>query len=642
VPSAVARWTSALVGALLAGPLLAGCTSTVPGSAEYAPPGAEGHVVREPCPDPEFECITLGVPADHFAAGSPTWEVTFALHRGSVDSRGVVVTATGGPGGSGLAEAADRLAGMSPEITDHYDLVFFDQRGVGRSEPFRCDRTLAADDSEVLDSGATAAQRDTFAEAATQLALDCFAEAGVDPADAGRYATRQAVEDLESFRDWLDADQLVLYGESYGTQFQQVYAAAHPDRVAALVLDGVVDLSTDDLTFGIEAAGAYSSVLAATLSACDRAPACAGDAPGSALAQYDALVVQLTGTPLPYDFPLADGSTEARELTVAELQGAATWSMSDPWSREQFQQALNAVVTGNVVPMARLAAAAAGADAETGVVADDPSFSTATYFAVQCADYDLVPASSTGRAQLDVWLGTAAAAGTEQARLGDLAHQDLPCLFWPETGATPPAPAAAGVPPYPVLVLTADTDPNTPTQQAERVFARLPGSAIVVQQGGPHVVYGRGVGCVDQVVEELVTTGRLTPGRTTCPGPVAEAYWQNAPTTAAGYGSADEVVAASLDATLGNVGFTWWVGTGELLLGCDAGGTARYDEDGDTLTVTLADCAWTPDVPLDGSVTVTGLDLGSAHGELTLPFAELTFDGDSGSVSGTFRGAPVG
>jgi pimeloyl-ACP methyl ester carboxylesterase len=643
VPSAtrhrrpVVRWTTALVGALL----VAGCTQVVPGAAEYAPPGAEGRVLREPCPHSSFECITLGVPADHFTPKSPTWDVTFALHRGTVDSRGVFVIATGGPGASGIAEADDRLASMSAAITDHYDVVFFDQRGIGRSEPFRCDRTLSSAGDDV-DSSSTPDQRDHFALSAEHRALDCFEEAGVDPADAGDYATRQAVEDLESFRDWLDADQLVLYGESYGTQFQQVYAAAHPDRVAALVLDGVVDLATDDLTFGVEIAQAYSSVLAATLTACDTTPVCAEDAPGSALQQYDALAAQLARAPESYDFPHADGTREERDLTLDDLQSAAAWSVSETSSRQQLQQALNAAVEGNDVPLGRLVAASSSADPDTGVAAEDPTFSDALYRAVQCADYDVVPPGSTGRAQLDVWLDRARATGIDLTRLGEVFYQDLPCLFWPETGATPMPPAAVTDPPYPLLLLTADTDPNTPTQQAERVFTRTAGdAALVIQQGGPHVVYGRGVRCVDQAVERLVTTGQVTAGTSICPGSVVESYRQNAPRTAAGYDDARHTVDLVLGATLGNAALTAWNGAGQLAIGCDSGGTVRYELDGDALKITLEGCAWTPDAPVDGALGVAQLGTGNARGTLELPFADLTFDDNTEALTGTFRGAPV-
>nr|WP_281372154.1 alpha/beta fold hydrolase [Modestobacter versicolor] len=565
------------------------------------------------------------------------------MQRATGERRGVFVVATGGPGASGIAEADLRVAGLPVEVTEHYDVVFFDQRGIGLSEPFRCDRTLAADTSGTLDTSSTAAERDEFARESAQLARDCFAEAGVDPADAGRYATRQAAEDLEAFRDWIDADQLVLYGESYGTQLQQTYAAAHPDRVAALVLDGVVDLATDDMTFGLEAALAYSGVLGATLSSCDAQPTCARDAPGSALAQYDALAGQLAAAPQPYAFPLSDGRLDPRELTLEELEQAATWSMSDPWSRQQFQQAVNAAATGNLVPLARLASAAAAADPDTGAVANDPFFSDALYYAVQCADYDVVPAGSTGRAQLDVWLETGRAAGIDQARLDDVFYQDLPCLFWPETGAAPITPPTPSDPPYPLLALTADSDPNTPTQQAERVVARTLGdAALVVQQGGPHVLYGRGEPCVDEAVEQLLSTGRLPGRRTVCPGEVAGVYGPNPPATAAGYADARGAVDAVLDATLGNVTYTWWDGARDLTIGCDAGGTATYALGGDDLRLTLAECAWTADVPVDGELTVAEGGFGDARGSLSLPFAELDLDETQDELTGTFRGAPVG
>ena len=36
-------------------------------------------------------------------------------------------------------------------------------------------------------------------------------------------------------------DKFWLYGESYGTRFAQMYAGAHPDHLAGLILDGTID-----------------------------------------------------------------------------------------------------------------------------------------------------------------------------------------------------------------------------------------------------------------------------------------------------------------------------------------------------------------------------------------------------------------
>lgn len=633
-----ARWAAALLTLLT----LAGCGEVVRGSAEYAPSGSGGMLEREPCPDSEFECITIGVPADHFSPASEIWEVTFALRRATVRSEGVFVTATGGPGSSGIAEADHRLATMSPGITDFFDVVFFDQRGIGQSEPFRCDEAFWFADGEV-DPSSTAVERNSFALATERFVAECFAEAGVDPADADLYSTRQAAEDLEAFREWLGADQLILYGESYGTRFHQIYAAAHPDRVEALVLDGVVDLRTDLFAFGLEQAQAFSDVLAAVLTACDGYQTCADDAPGSALAQYDQLASRLAEGPVSHDYPLPIGGIGRREFTLDDLHTAVLSSLSDTTSRMLLQQALNASARDNLVPLARLVSAVSASDPDTGAFVPDPAWSDALYYAVQCTDHDAVPEHSTGREQLDDWLD-AAAAGVAGLRLDDPVYGALPCLFWPDGGATVTRPEPEPDPPYPVLLLSADTDPNTPVRNAEQVFQRTgDDAALLVLLGGPHVIYDRGDPCVDGAVVAVVTAGRLPmPRHTTCQGILADTYRPLPPPTAAGYTAPEETVAAVLGALLDNPLYAAWPGPDHLLMGCDGGGTARYliSQD-ETVHVWLDACEWTDGVPVDGYVSVTDGGNGEARATVVLPFAELAMAWD-GTVTGEFRGRPVG
>ena len=634
-----ARWTAALLSLLA----LSGCTQVVPGSAEYAPSGSGGLLLREPCPASEFECITLGVPADHFAPGSEIWEVTFARHPARERSEGVFVVATGGPGSSGIADADMRLEGMPAAITDAYDIVFFDQRGVGRSQPFRCDDAFWFAD-ETVGPSSTPVERNSFARASERFVDECFAEAGVDPADAERYSTRQAAEDLEAFRDWLDADRLILYGESYGTQYQQTYAAAHPDRVAAMILDGVVDLRTEALGFALEQAQAFSDVLAAVLTACDAVRTCADDGPGSALAAYDELAARLAEGPVAYDYPLPDGTSQERDFTLEDLRAAAGSSVSEPTTRTMFQQALNAAARDNLVPLARIALALRGGEPDNGWFVPDPAFSDALYYAVQCADYDVVPEGRSAREQLDVWLDTVDVAGIDELRLGEVAYGDLPCLFWPDGGVVPTRPDPGTDPSYPMLLLGADTDPNTPVRNAEQVFERtVDDAALLLLTGGPHVTYGRGYPCVDSAVVAVVTAGRLPrPGRTTCPGEITPPYPRLPPPTAAGYTSAEDTVDIVVGAVLGNPLSMVWYGPEHLVLGCEEGGSVRYLMGEDALLhVWLAGCEWTDGVPVDGYLSITDAGYGEGDATLVLPFAELTMAAD-GSVSGEFRGRPVG
>ena len=99
----------------------------------------------------------------------------------------------------------------------------------------------------------------------------------MDPADLPFYSTRQAVEDLEAFRLYLGVDKLALYGESYGTQYVQTYAAAHPDHVASLFVDGPVDLTMDAPAFYREEVRAFDDALTATLTDCDTDRVCRRD-----------------------------------------------------------------------------------------------------------------------------------------------------------------------------------------------------------------------------------------------------------------------------------------------------------------------------------------------------------------------------
>lgn len=108
-----------------------------------------------------------------------------------------VVFVHGGPGG-----------GCHPGDRDMFDptryhVVFFDQRGCGRSRP---------------------------------LAREA-------DADLSANTTNHLIADMESLRSLLEIDKWVVYGLSWGTTLGLAYAEAHPDRVIGVML-GLVGLTT--------------------------------------------------------------------------------------------------------------------------------------------------------------------------------------------------------------------------------------------------------------------------------------------------------------------------------------------------------------------------------------------------------------
>ena len=625
--------------------LVSGCLATdVAGSATQTegqvPPGPPRFdvVSEQDCPDIDFECVRLSVPRDHFSADSTRWEVDFAIRRAPGAAKGTFVTITGGPGSSGLASADFYTDAMPAGITDNYDIVFLDQRGIGGSEPVRCDEATATYYDTTADPWNPDERDQVIADAQT-FADACVAESGVSESDMAFYSTVQAVEDLEAFRAYLDVDRLNLYGESYGTQYVQTYAAAHPEHVESLILDGVVDLTTQVIPYYIETAQAFGDAVAATLDACDRANDCASDATAEAVRAYEDLAAELEAGPIEYEFPMPDGDTDSREFTASDLSSAASGFAGSLGVRMLLQRAVNSAAEGNLVPLARMAYSARAEDAETFEPEIDPSFSDAMFFAVECQDYSYLAQAGTPRERLDVWVAAAEAAGLDEQVLGGIAFGDLPCLVWPSTEEVVQRPDPITETPYPVFVLNSNTDPNTPADNALRVFSRLSDSYLVILDGGPHVIFGWGYRCVDDVIGDFLGAGEVPINRITlCDGSVADPYVSNAPGTEAEYVDAPTTVTAIENSVLNNLEYYDWSGDDVLEMGCDAGGSLIYEPNSGGAELAFDACEFTEGVPVDGTGAVRFS--GSATLDVTLPFADLVTT-TNGAISGTFRGVPV-
>ena len=304
-----------------------------------------------------------------------------------------------------------------------------------------------------------------------------------------------------------------------------------------------------------------------------------------------------------------------------------------------------------MVPLARLAAT--GRPAATPGPASwcrDPTFSEARLLRRGLRRLPLSCRRRTsGGDQLDVWLGAAQQAGVDGLRLGQVFYGDLPCLFWPGAAARRRRPRrSAADPPYPVLLLTADTDPNTPHRQ-RRAAARGDAPArsrSCGRRAGRTSSTAAGDPCVDDVVTRLVTTGRL---------PAAPGHGL--------HGLADRALRAGL-APAAPDGYDLPYGAVRLVThpgarrpgpstrgtartrttpGLHAGGTAHVELDWlDTVQVRPRPAArWTPGVPVDGTITAGDGGTGDVELAVELPFATLNGTAD-GELTGTWRGDPIG
>ncbi len=608
-------------------------------------PGGWSVVKSEKCPDStRFECVTLAVPRDHFVAGGPTWNVTYAIQKATGKRLGTYVTITGGPGSSGIAVAESYTDADPASIPEHFDMVYLDQRGIGLSGPVQCAAATAvyyASTARPEDPAQAAAA----GKAAADYVTACLAEAGAKTEDLPFYSTRQAVEDLEAVREHLGVDKLYLYGESYGTQFVQTYATAHADRIATLFLDGPVDLTLDGATYYGEAARTFDDVLLATLNTCETDAGCRADSEGrTPLQVYDALAARLVQAPIPFAFPMKDGTVEQRQLTLADLENAVVSYLYSPGDRATLLRALASAVDDNLVPLARLAYEAIAVDPDTRAVVPDPSYSDALYYAVECQDYVYSAGVGDADARLASFLADARVLGVDRLRLGAVYYGDLPCLYWPNQPATDLRPAPIIDAPYPTIILGATGDPITPIANLNRLANRLTDVRSIITTGGPHITFGWGNACPDELIADYLVKGTpIDAAITVCDGVIADAYVPIARDAPADYRDALDLAAAMDDQVVNTDDYFYRLEDAPLPIGCDYGGTLTYTPTDTGTDLALSGCEFTEGLPMTGKGAIDD-ESGGLEMTITVPEGRLTYarDGDGNRrVSGTFRGKPV-
>ena len=185
------------------------------------------------------------MPLDYAAPDGPAITVGLLRYKAAKSRIGSLVVDPGGPGGWGTAAAASlaKTPAAAP-LLDRFDLVGFDPRGVGTSEPRITCRTDAEQDAD----RASDVESDMSPDGVKKQLAETTAY-GAKCAEATKYGktllanvgTREVVRDLDVLRAALGDEKLTYLGYSYGTQIGAAYAEAYPDKVRALLLDGAID-----------------------------------------------------------------------------------------------------------------------------------------------------------------------------------------------------------------------------------------------------------------------------------------------------------------------------------------------------------------------------------------------------------------
>lgn len=244
------------VVALVAASLLASAGVATEAPASAAPPFYDGNEQRwDPCfqfitrdfgpVGVPYECTKIRVPLDHDDPSRGTIPIALTRIRATdtENYRGSLFLNPGGPGGSGV-EMALFFGPVAPfvwgPVANQYDIIGFDPRGIGRSSPLRCFRSVAEAESSFPPSPfpLSGDELPWFERASDFLDKKCdyFGSKMLN-----HMSTANVARDLELMRRRLGDDQLNYVGLSYGTMIGQTYANMYPDKVGAMVIDGVLD-----------------------------------------------------------------------------------------------------------------------------------------------------------------------------------------------------------------------------------------------------------------------------------------------------------------------------------------------------------------------------------------------------------------
>ena len=449
-----------------------------------------------------FQCARLLVPFDY---SRPGWR-RFSLPvirlpaTDPAQRTGSLVINPGGPGGSGVSYALEARSVISAAVRARFDVVGFDPRGVGGSEPaVHClDGPQLDTYFETDDIPADPAQLATVVSESKLFADGCERDSGSLLPYVG---TPDAARDMDVLRAALGDRKLTYLGKSYGTYLGTWYAQLFPSHVRALVLDGAIDPDASAFSMNIVQAEGFEVALRSFAADCMTRADCPighGADATAGIARLQALITKATSQPLVNNLGNGQPANGALLLNgvVAALYSKGYWPT--------LRSALQAAFAGDGTLLVELGDLLY----ERGPGGRYTNLADAN-MAVDCLD-------RPWPRWLAAWRSAAAAAAAAAPQFGEaIMWGSLPCAYWPVSSPAGPAIRAAGAPP--ILVVGNKRDPATPYRWAVALAGDLASGVLLGWNGDGHTAYMMGSSCVDGIVNRYLLSLAVPLSGIVCP-----------------------------------------------------------------------------------------------------------------------------
>ncbi|MFC4145275.1 alpha/beta hydrolase [Micromonospora mangrovi] len=475
----------------------------------HACPEVPDQLVGRGAPGMRYECARVAVPrnwgggAATGATAGPgtgeTFEISLLRARSNRqhDRIGSLVINPGGPGASGVDTAVylsfgQSFGGLPAAVTDRFDIVGFDPRGVSRSSPVKCISDADLDASFGYDPDpASQSSFDGFVDLNKRIGQRCGDKYGDQ---LSLFGTEQAARDMDAVRAAVGDDKLTYLGYSYGTLLGATYAQLYPQRVRALVLDGAVDpqqklvAGSESQAKGFERAfDNFARWCSTNAGRCPIAP--------DARAAVTAAIDKAKTSPV--------RGKDGREATSGWVFYAVISSLYTESGWQELARAIDRLDGGDPAEVFRLADAYAGRE-------DDGHYSNLfdANLAVNCTDETEKPTREQIRQLQSQWrqkyplFGPALAVGM------------LGCVEWPAARDPYPTGKAVGAPP--IVVVGTTGDPATPYEQTGALASMLGVGRVLTWEGEGHTAYPQ-TACVTDAVDAYLISLTVPRAGLRCP-----------------------------------------------------------------------------------------------------------------------------
>jgi pimeloyl-ACP methyl ester carboxylesterase len=460
-------------------------------------------------PSQDLQCARIRVPLDWDRPRGRTISLALIRHLASKpDERiGTLLINPGGPGDTGVGLVSGDPDGIDAIGGGRFDVVSWDTRGTHASTPrLRCFESRRSE--QRFWAGVTVPTTTAKAKRTVRIGAALARRCGkVSGWLLPHMSTADTARDMDHLRALVGEEKLTYVGLSYGTYLGQTYANMFPDRIRAMLLNGIVNAvryskSTEErlAMFSDAADEVFGQFLSLCASAGPERCALAGGERSPA-EKWEQLVARVKREPIPA--PGANGTALSRsELTYVDLLTSQFPPMRAPTVWPQNAADLDAALRGD---------GSALVNAASGFTSPDGWGGASTSAAIQCAD---APNRKGPRAGPGVF-ERLTRAGTLQGPL-HFAWEWAPCASWPVRGEDNYRGPWNASTPVPILLISERYDPNSGYGNAVSAERYLANAVLLTHEGYGHLFFQNPSACVDKAMVDYLTELITPPEGTVC------------------------------------------------------------------------------------------------------------------------------